>query len=172
VLALERPVAGRAGHVADDRFLARDLGFPLLDAGIDEVDAPLGDGVDGLEHAGVVVHRFVHRGRDDDWCVGTERGRGTGRDGRVVDGTRDLADGVRRRGCDQEYVGPALIAAEIDVFDAARDLRDDLVFGGKLDRQGWMIPCALPVITPREPPLRGVAARGPVRPSSRPRSTP
>ena len=115
-----------------DGRLARDFGLPLLDAWLDERDAPRLDALDGIEHAGVVVHRLVHRGGDDDRDVRAEGRRRRRRHGRVVDGGGDLADGVGGRRREQQHVGPPLAATEFDVFDPAGELGDHVVVGGEL----------------------------------------
>ncbi len=92
----------------------------------------------------MIVHRFVHRGCDDDRHVRTEGGRRRRRDGCVVDRAGDLADRVGRRGRDQQHVGPALAATEIDVFDAAGDLGDNVALGGVFEGPGVDDPaCAV-----------------------------
>ena len=111
-----------------------EFGLALLDAGWHEPDAPRFDALDGLAHAGMVVHRLVHRRRDHHGNVGPEGGRRGRRHWCVVDGTGDLPDGVRRRGCDQEDVGPAVAPTEFDVFDFPREFRDDRVLGGEFER--------------------------------------
>jgi len=117
----------------DDGLLGGDLRFALLDLWIDELDAPRFDTVDGVEHARVVVHRLVHRRGDDDRHVRAEgRGRRRG-DRRVVDRAGDLADRVGGGWCDQQHVGPALAATEIDVFDPAGDLGDNVAVGRKFE---------------------------------------
>ena len=126
----------RACDGGDDGLLGGDFGFAFFDSGVGEFDVPLFDSGDCVQDSWMVVHRLVHRGGDDHWHAGSEGGRGGGRHGGVVDCAGDLADRVGGGGGDQEDIGPPLAAAELDVFDAARDFRYDVVFCGELDRPG------------------------------------
>jgi hypothetical protein len=133
VAAGERGLVGGARSFENDRLLGRDLRLPLLDPWRDERDTPRFDALDRLTHARMVVHRLVHRGRDDHGDAGPERGRRRGSDRGIVDRAGDLPDGVGGRGREQEDVGPALAAAEFDVLDAPRDLGHHRVVGRELD---------------------------------------
>jgi hypothetical protein len=140
----EGSVAGRPRGVGDDGRLARNFGLPFLDARVDELDAPRFHPVDGVEDAWVVVHRFVHRWGDHDRYARSQCGRGARGHRRVVDRSGDLSDRVRRRRCDEQDVGPAVDAAELDVLDAARQFRHHVASGGVLQRVGVNDPLRSP----------------------------
>jgi hypothetical protein len=155
MLACQGPLTSGTRDGGDDRIGRGDLRFPLRQDGVDEVDPPLCECRQRLRGAGVVVHGRVHRRSDDHRHPRTDRRLCGRRHGGVVDRGGELAHRVRRRGRDEQHIGPPISTAQLDVLDRPRDLGDDGGLGGELDGPRVDDPRR---IGGHHPPHRGAAA--------------
>src|SRR5439155_530820 len=132
-LPLQLPRPDPADHALHDLLRVRELRLLLLELRRHELDAELLQGPDVGRDQGVVVHRLVHRGRDQDRDPRPEGVLCERRHDGVVDPRRDLRHRVRRRGGDQEEVRGPVRPDEFDVRDRPIDAEDWLPPRGEVE---------------------------------------